>query len=446
MRKAARDSSCLVTGLRVFLCCAMMMVLGVMMFGSEEALAETEAGVPAEGALQWKLGLDSHYGNRETEVVRSIPLTQAQATDWERGKPSRGWMRHTVQLSADWRAADRSMDGSVQLEDTISREKERVFLKRAYVGFARPLGRVELGMNEGVEEKLGINAAWVAVASGGIHGRYSDYLDWRSSTMGDVGRSGARGRYWLGAGLHPDNVGSKKRENKVTWMSPWWQGLQLGVSYTPQYRSRWHGGSDTCGKVSGSYGHVDTAPAYRMEWDHAVGWGARYVYEIKKDRELSVSVVGLQARASPLYERGVRVRYRPMSAISYGVQWKWDDWSAAASYAEAGHSLERRPDAVVPVPSSIGGLADKPSRWWSLGAAYRWNEWKFSVTELSGRRMGNASRVHSAGVEYRASKVCTLYGEYTVHDLRVPSHPRFGALRYRGSLALVGVKLSLTGG
>lgn len=115
--------------------------------------------------------------------------------------------------------------------------------ERTYLYVESGFGRVEVGATGDAGDALRVDASTFARATGGIGGDFYQYVD-----LGNGQAAAAGSDYYILPGL-PTAVGltgeadggainARATANKISYYSPRIQGLQLGVSYTPDQDER----------------------------------------------------------------------------------------------------------------------------------------------------------------------------------------------------------------
>lgn len=150
----------------------------------------------------------------------------------------------TIELEADVTSDARS--------EGVNADKTFLWIEPAY-------GRFELGNNSGAEQTMAVNAASIARATGGIDGDDEFYIN----STGILGTS----RFLIHPDLPTADVGGIAEDaTKLTFYSPQFHGLQLGVSFAPDEGD---GGQRAVrSDISGDYSNVFSGGlAYAQEWD-----------------------------------------------------------------------------------------------------------------------------------------------------------------------------------
>lgn len=178
------------------------------------------------------------------------------------------------------------LEADVNADDTTGANNDA---ERTYIYVESGFGRVELGANGSASGALGVSAATFARATGGVGGDFYQYVDLDGSAndryyilpglTSDVGLPGEASR----DGVTDSAFAGRTTANKITYYSPRLQGVQLGLSYTPDQDERgtgagFSGESDATGiedvwnlglNYRGSYDDLSIEASFTAEWGEA---------------------------------------------------------------------------------------------------------------------------------------------------------------------------------
>jgi len=278
-------------------------------------------------------------------------------------------------------------------------------------------GHVEFGSNDGAARTLKVDASNIARASGGIDGDWSYFAD-ANVASGSTGTGSAgvlSGKFITAPRLTAEHGAANyfaaegtSNHTKVTYYTPRFQGLQLGVSYAPSLNSR---GQNNTRILSGDASDVFSGGVNYEEQFDQIGVAAAVTGETAKSKNKVVNGQNINA-----WNAGAKVSYQGFSlAGSYG------DWT---------DSLD---------------VKDAEADYWTVGAAYETGPVGSSVTYLSSQNKSNAAggfdnefQNISVGVDYKLAAGLTPFVEYTWYDL----NPNASANDNTGNVVLVGSQLS----
>lgn len=283
----------------------------------------------------------------------------------------------TIELEADVNAADDN--------EGLNADKTFIYLQDDF-------GRVELGANTDAAAALGVSAVSVARATGGIDGSAGQYIN----TTG-IGS----GTFILAPDLPTaDAAGVAEDANKITYYSPRFSGLQLGVSFTPD-----QGDAGTAQGFSG-----DANGNYENVFNLGVNYTADY------------EGVGVEASATGEFGESEVNTAEDLEAWALGLKLSYENFSVAGSYADWDESNQ-----------AVGSNQD--SDFWSLGAAYEQGPAAVSVTYLDSEFGANEYTHLSVGADYQLAAGLVPFVEVNFFDLES------GATSNDGTVVLVGTHL-----
>ncbi len=277
-------------------------------------------------------------------------------------------------------------------------------------------GHVEFGSNDGAARTMKVDAANIARATGGVDGDWSYFADVNvaSTTTPTGGASGAfaGGAAFITAPRLPVEHGpatgyamdTYANSTKVTYYTPRFSGLQLGVSYAPNLTD------------SGQTTNRNLATVLAGDI-----WEGGLNYEGQFDQ------IGVAAAVTGETGETDATAGNDLSAWNVGAKVAYMGFSVAGSYGDWKDSF-----------AATGTDAD----YWTLGAAYENGPIGASVTyfESSTQPTGadNKFKDVSVGVDYKLAPGLTPFVEYTWYNLDTESV----TAENKGNVILVGSQLS----
>lgn len=285
-------------------------------------------------------------------------------------------------------------------------------------------GRVEFGSNSGASQTLEVDASTIARATGGIEGAWWNFVDTNgvsTATTSDVigtgvGYAGLPNSVFR---LEPNlpvagDVPGAQDAAKITYYTPRFSGLQLGVSFTP----------DT-GDV-GSAANL-SAQDNANQFENVYAGGVNFEQDFD-GVGLMASIVGESGSAEVSNQNDLQ-------AYSAGLGVSVEGFSVAGNYADLGDS----------------GLATTASqdeqKYWTAGAAYENGPYGISTTymnsEQSNGLAGAAGGINEldnivVGADYQLAPGFTPYVEAAFFEL-----DQAGATRDNdGNVIILGAELA----
>ncbi len=267
----------------------------------------------------------------------------------------------TIELEADVTAADGG--------EGLNADKTWIYLESS-------AGKLELGANAGAEHGLKVDASTIARATGGIDGDWYYFIN----TGGSTGTT----NFIVTPDLPAQHAqGAREDANKITYYSPRFSGLQVGVSYTPDE------------------GDVGTAAGWTGELngdnENVFGLGANY--------EGTFSGVGVQLSATGAFGEQEVAGTEDLSAWQGGAVLSYRGFSLAGSYGDWTDS------------GLATGTTNDDQNFWTAGAAYETGPFGLSVTYLDSEAQSNDVTNLSVGADYQLAPGLSPYIEVSFFDL-----------------------------
>lgn len=301
--------------------------------------------------------------------------------DMDSGKRSYGFRNDSeVTFSVNGKADNGLGYGAViSLEGDVSSDanNEGFNASRTYTFLDGSFGRFEMGSNTGASEALAVEADNLARATGGIDGDW-----WAFGT--------ATGANFISSPALPAEHGSTAVFNdestfnatKLTYYSPRFSGIQLGLSLTPDLEDR----GQTVTRMDSATGFGDIVEAgvnYEGQWDN----------------------VGLALAATGQMGDSDTSAVEDLRAWNAGANVSFSGFSLGASYGDW---------------SDSGNTSGNDSDYYTLGGAYDFGPfgasvtWLDSNTEVAGTQ--NDFDILSVGADYALAPGLTPYAEVNFFD------------------------------
>ncbi len=281
----------------------------------------------------------------------------------------------------------------IELEADVSADADNEGLNadKTYLFVEGGFGRVEAGNNTDAAAALRVDASSFARATGGIDGDFYDFINLPAGTL----YTPALPTEWF-AGVQEDAT-------KITYYSPRFSGVQVGVSYTPD---QGNGGTAAgfTGDANGDYENVINAGInYTAQYDQ-VGVAASLTGEIA-DNELSSN--------------------EDLRAWAAGATVSFAGFSFGGSYGDWNESVQVTP-----------GAGD--SDYWTVGAGYEQGPVGVSLTYLDSESPAVDFQNIVLGADYQLAPGLVPYVEVSFFDADAA-----GTLADNdGNVVLIGTELS----
>ncbi|MCB2082129.1 MAG: porin [Rickettsiales bacterium] len=265
---------------------------------------------------------------------------------------------------------------------------------KTYIWLESAGGRIELGNNEGAEAAMAVNAATIARGTGGIDGDDEFYIN-----LG--------GTPFL---IHPDlpaaDIGGIAEDaTKVTYYTPDMNGVQMGMSYTPDQGDG--------GTASGFTGEIPGT-----DQENVFGLGLNYQGQYEE--------VGVEASLVGEFGDAEAAGTEDVSAWGGGLVLSSRGFSLAGSYHDWGDS-----------GLAVGTVNDDQNVW-TVGGAYETGPFGVSVTYLDSESQDHDFTNLSFGADYQLAPGLVPYVEVTLFD----ADENGTTVDNDGSVVLVGAELS----
>lgn len=221
-------------------------------------------------------------------------------------------------------------------------------------------GRVEAGSVKSAAHQMHINAGSIARATGGIDG---DSMDWIAKKTADNLSKGDR--FILTPGL-PSFCDCKSAANKVNYFTPKYNGVQFGISYTPDVK--FFGTASQTHSITRSTGD---------QYKEITALAATYEKGINKDLSFAIAATGEIGRS-----KGASADRNNLKAYELGGKVVYKNFALAGSYSDWLSSGE---------PVNKSTAASYGANHWTIGGEYSQDIWGISVTYLQSKRANSYS-------------------------------------------------------
>ncbi len=264
---------------------------------------------------------------------------------------------------------------------------------KTFIYLENQAGRLELGNNSGAEDALGVSAATIARATGGVDGDFYDFANLSGANF--IIRPDLPGAHALGV---------TEDSTKVTYYTPRFSGLQLGVSYTPD-----QGDGGTAAGFTGEN---------NGDQENVFGLGLGY----------NAAMDGVTVEASLTGEFGTAetATVEDTQAYGAGLVLGFEGFSVAGSYADWQDS------------GLATGAVNDDQNVWTLGAAYENGPFGVSVNYLESESQDNDFTNVVIGADYQLAPGLVPYVEVSFFEADQAST----TIDNEGSVVLLGTELT----
>lgn len=273
----------------------------------------------------------------------------------------------------------------LEADTTTDADNQGLNASRTFTYLEGKFGRVELGDNKSVAATQRIDASTLAVATGGINGAWTYFVN-GTPTAGATGTGFITTSKLVSEHGSTTAFGDESTYNatKVSYYTPKWKGLQFGASYTPDVDSR----GQSLARSSETLGGIGNV------WD----FGLSYDYQFSNGLKLGLAGTAELGDAETSATEDTE-------AYNVGALLGWKAFSVAASYGDWSDS------------DNTAGL---DSDYWTLGAAYTTGPIGLSATYIdSTRETATGDNEFSnivLGADYKLAPGLTPYAEVSFYD------------------------------
>ncbi|MBN8828560.1 MAG: porin [Sphingobacteriia bacterium] len=398
---------------------------------SAAALADAPT-ITAGGKIDWKTAfthqkqsfqtaIDRHSRKQHMETQNNVNIKAEGQTDFG--------MKYgaVVELGHDTRS-------------TANSGKD-VFFKDTFLFMESNMGRLELGSHAGASDTMKVDASNIARATGGVDGAFEDHVN---STVGylDTGLGKRIAAQYITAPNLPLTQSSQyARYNKVSYYTPEFSGLQLGVSYAIDTGDNGNYRGLTSKFLELNDDNDGVTPGSANNFSNAFEVGLKYKYQFDQ--------VGLELGATGQFASAQKVaptvtvttakQLRSVKAYNVGGTLTYTNFSLSGSYGSWGKSTNTKQTEQYNHSSS---------RYYTLGGAYVQGPVGLSVTYLDSKRLMNKFHNISVGADYQLAPGMLPYVEgnffkYKPHAgafLASTGGTAGDAKKNNGNVTFVGVK------
>jgi predicted porin len=374
-------------------------------------------------------GLFKSQGNGTTYFSRDLHTrTDTRFTIKADGKADNGLGYGAfLELNADVNSNDTA---STAVTDNPNARRSFLYVESGF-------GRVEAGATGDAGNALKVDASTFARATGGIGGDFYKYVDLSSDSAVATGDD-----YYIlpglptAAGLPGDAAGGvtlgdihdvRATANKISYYSPRIEGLQLGVSYTPDQSER-----GTANGFSGKY-TAGTAGAFVNVFNAGLNYEGNF-----NDVGINASLTGEWGGTKDdiVLNPGI-TSFDDLEAYAAGLSVSYAGFTVGGSYGDAPQLGQN---------STFGTEA----HYWTLGAAYEFGPFATSISYLNStvENEGSATAPDkdfsniSIGADYKLAPGLLPYVEVSFFDADDNVADTSTTTDNSGTVVIVGTQLT----
>ncbi len=264
-------------------------------------------------------------------------------------------------------------------------------VKQAYITLISKYSTMEFGNYSGVEDRMAFSAVSILDGTGGFDGNAQKFAATTTGTHANV-----------------DLVGKSAEATKVTLFSPSWNGIKVGLSYTPSTSHL--GGASLKTDGAPSYGRGGPGNPYSVD-NFAVG--LTYVGFLTPSLKLSTSLTGVMAKSkAEIHDRREQLKRRNIRSWALGTILSYKNFSLAGEYADCGKSAQfsNSTPGVNPIgvlgnlnPLDYNASTATAPKFFDVALSYIYNQTKFAVGYLQSNRKTGFGTIKATAKVWNAS-------------------------------------------
>jgi outer membrane protein OmpU len=274
-----------------------------------------------------------------------------------------------------------------------NRNKDKV-IRENYLFFEGTWGKIFAGDTYGVQDFMSFGGFSEWGGTGFMDGPLDRVVNFTTGTVHSI-----------------DLVGDTSRNTKLTYVSPRWNGIQAGVSYTPQ--------TQHIGEANISNQTSPANPKEPFGADNVAG-GINFIHKFANGFYMALSGTAIFDNARPEYH-GARKRHHTAS-FAFGGDFRYDNVGFGVEYGNNGRSR-----LSVDQPRFHKANA---GQWLDFGLSYTWGStkfgtgfyyaWRNALGEAYKRKKAKTKAVQ-ASVDQKLAPGLGVYLEYSYIQMRNPA-------------------------
>jgi hypothetical protein len=402
-------------------------IISLLATSAFSGYAEESLNNAGDTTIKLKGGLDFQYGHLfQKSVSKENGLTANQKRD---AFSTEGNIRFEVERETD----QDFKYGAKLVALTTTNANGGVSANGSHIWVSRDdLGKVELGSPFSAARAMHLSAGEVSVANGMMG--WSDYAVLKPSDK--------EGMHFRDSDkLFMDSLKGPKNEpaRKVTYYTPEFSGIQLGVSYTP----------DTHNLGDAEFGKKDNLKddKTRQDLKDLISYGVSFKQNLADGVDLKLALTGEYANKTgyitkkdpndPTKTIKDDVKLGKLRAYNIGAHLAYGNFGFAGSYGSLGKSFSAK---------SVDG-EKRNSTFYTLGANYKQGPAGISLVHFNGNHRGNKLKSYSLGASYDFAKglsgnieLTRFTGKGTYKDKNTQA---IGTYKPKGYALVTGLSVSL---
>ncbi|MFV9894432.1 MAG: porin [Rickettsiales endosymbiont of Dermacentor nuttalli] len=306
-------------------------------------------------------------------------------------------------------------------------------MEHTYVFVETGLGRVELGTNSSATQAMKVDAASIARATGGIGGDWNSYVNTTAYEGTSLDASYMVAPDFLSAYRY-DSKWSSEKARKISYYTQRYNGVQFGISYTPDTgvvgKSYSGGVGGTLITDSGTQGAIKRDPRVIK---NLISGGFNYTNQLDQVG-FSVSLLGEIGKGVKNDLETDGKKYRNLRAWQVGAALDYAGFSVAGSYGVTNKKFAN----IIPTTETT--KKHKDLNYWTAGLAYAQGPIGVSATYMNSNWAKNKFKNLVLGADYQLAPGLMPYVEAVFFEYK-PKKGGTVVKKNRGESYIIGTEL-----
>ncbi|MEO0348228.1 MAG: porin, partial [Pseudomonadota bacterium] len=217
-------------------------------------------------------------------------------------------------------------------------------------------------------------------------------------------------RYLLSSELPGDQFELQAYSNKVAFFTPVFNGLQAGLSFTPNTNNH--------GSLAGFSSKYNSSVNQVVGLNNAVSAVVKYEHMLADDTMLMASLSGVSAQGKKAVTTDETNTFKKANAYELGLAAKMDEFTLGATYGNWGKSLNLKQLAVETGNNpAINSRNKSNTRYYTVGAMYQNGPVAVSADFFASKMQGNKARAYTLAGEYSLAEGLALFADLSMFKL-----------------------------
>lgn len=305
----------------------------------------------------------------------------------------------------------------------------------SYIFTEADFGRLEAGNRIGAQNAMAQSAYSIAAATGDDW--FYKYANLNPAIYG--GKAAYNGDFSGYSDVYSGVYGERiEQPRKLTYYTPEYYGMQLGVSYAPDASNIGSGSIKPTIEKETLYDKAGATIAVAKSVKNLMGAGWTFKHNLSDGVDFVLGAGYEQGQASVKDDAGNKVKFSDHKLYNVGAVMTYGVWSVAASYADAGKSMT----------SDVYTLGKRKNKMYTAGVAYKQGPMGLSLVYLNNQKFNNKLESYTLGTDYAMAPGILPYAEVTSFKVKNKGFDVSGAVptavnkKLDGMVYIIGTKIS----